>query len=205
MSQHVSIEVIFQVRNGIEILFKFKKKKREANVEELSGLAMTTQDVSTYDVFLVHSSEDEKIAHDIDVALIENGLKTYAHYRSEEDGFSVGKFVTDNIRHAVQNSRLVLILVTSNAVTSRWVTFEIVLSIEKSFVEDSMCVRLVFQGMSDEEIKQFKTGDIEYIPYYVLDFDNEAWKTDLVEKINGKSYKSKSLSCDNHIHDTPEL
>ena len=141
-----------------------------------------------YDVFIVHSSDDEGIARQINETLKENGLKTYVHFQSndEEDGFFTGKFVFDNITYAVQKSKTVLILVTENALRSSWVTFEIILSIEKSFQQESLCLRLVFHGISDEEIRRFKTGDLEYIPDFVLDLENETWKPDLVAKVKGK-------------------
>ncbi|XP_053404236.1 uncharacterized protein LOC123554288 isoform X2 [Mercenaria mercenaria] len=139
------------------------------------------RDDECYDVFIVHSSEDNSVAEQIDQGLTDKGLKTFAHYK---DGiFQVGRRVFDNVLFAISRSDIVLILLTQNALSSHWVTFEILIGLEKSYRENAMCVRLVFQGVSETERLGFKTGTLELIPDIVVDFSEDSWKGNLVSKI----------------------
>ena len=68
-----------------------------------------------YDVFLVHSSDDKKYAIQIKSSLSDRGLRIYAHY-DEGGSFDIGKPTVDSIMGAVNTSRIVLILMTPNAI-----------------------------------------------------------------------------------------
>ena len=149
--------------------------------------ALAPEKQQQYDVFLVHSSEDNAKAMQINEALKAKDMNTWAHYK-EGNEFFVGKPIFDNIIYAVERSKIVLILVTKNALHSSWVTFEMILSFEKSNREKSMCARLVFEGVTEEEKKKFLTGDLELIPSVTIDFNKDKWVEELVEKINGKLY-----------------
>ena len=68
-----------------------------------------------YDVFLVHSSDDKEAAIQIKTSLSSKGLRVYAHY-DEGSKFDIGKPTVDSIMSAVNASRIVLILLTPNAI-----------------------------------------------------------------------------------------
>ncbi|XP_045200273.2 uncharacterized protein LOC123554293 [Mercenaria mercenaria] len=151
-----------------------------------------------YDVFIVHSSEDNEVAEKIDQGLTDKGLKTFAHYK---DGtFQVGRRVFDNVLFAVSRSDIVLILLTQDALSSHWVTFEVLMGLEKSHRENAMCVRLVFQGVSEAERLGFKTGTLELIPDIVVDFSEDSWKDDLASKIKEKVTMRDILPAGNVAH-----
>ncbi|XP_060603164.1 uncharacterized protein LOC132756179 [Ruditapes philippinarum] len=159
----------------------------------------TTEQDEKYDVFLVHSSEDNGTADTINTALNEMGLKTFAHYKEGVE-FPAGRPVFDNILHAVKQSKIVLVLLTQNAIKSQWVTFEILMGLEKSHREDEMCVRLVFEGISEKEREEFKKGSLDAIPDVVLDFNKESWKQTLVDKINERVKMQELLPAGNVAH-----
>lgn len=137
-----------------------------------------------YDVFLVHSSEDNTTAHVINAALQKTGFKTYAHYKEGVE-FPAGRPVFDNIIHAVNCSKIILVLLTKQALRSQWVTFEVLMGLEKSHREENMCVRLVFQGVSDTERSEFKKGSYHWIPDVVVDFNKESWIDELTATLKG--------------------
>ena len=68
-----------------------------------------------YDVFLVHSSDDKEAAIKIKSSLSAKGLGVYAHY-DEGSSFDIGKPTVDSIIGAVNMSKIVLILLTPNAI-----------------------------------------------------------------------------------------
>ena len=67
-----------------------------------------------YDVFLVHCTDDKPLAIQVKEALSEKGLKIFAHY-DEGTTFMIGKPTVDCIMGAVKISKIVLILMTENA------------------------------------------------------------------------------------------
>lgn len=152
-----------------------------------------------YDVFLVHSSDDNETAHIINLALQEKGFKTFAHYK-EGIEFPAGRPVFDNIIHAVKSSEIILILLTKQALRSQWVTFEVLMGLEKSHREDNMCVRLVFQGVSEKERNEFKKGCYHWIPDVLLDFNKDSWKDDLASKLREKVKMRELLPAGNVAH-----
>ena len=69
----------------------------------------------TYDVFLVHSHDDKAAAVQIKSNLTAKGLEIYAHF-DEGSTFGIGKPTVNSIMEAVNMSRVVLILLSHNAV-----------------------------------------------------------------------------------------
>ena len=69
----------------------------------------------TYDVFLIHSTDDTNAAFQIKTELSQRGLKTYAHF-DEGRTFGIGKPTVNSIMEAVSISKIVLILLTVNAI-----------------------------------------------------------------------------------------
>lgn len=67
-----------------------------------------------YDAFLVHCTDDKGTAMEIKQELSKKGLKIFAHY-DEGSTFKIGKPTVDSIAQAVKISRIVLILMTENA------------------------------------------------------------------------------------------
>ena len=144
---------------------------------------MAKQDVEKdFDVFLVYSKDDECAANQVIKELIRKGKKTYAHY---SDGkFNPGKPIVEGIKDAVEMSKIVLILLTSNALKSNWVTLELLLSFEKAVRSGEMCIRIVLYSITDEELKGLH--EIESIPKYKLDFNRDNWIESLIENMDGK-------------------
>lgn len=138
-----------------------------------------------YDIFIVHSGEDNDIAEFINKALRKKGKKTFAHYK-EGALFTPGKPVFDNIIHAVTCSKIVLILLTKKALESHWVSFEVLMGLEKSYHEKKMCVRFVFKGLSDSDKDKLMTGTYSTIPSIEVDFNKDNWVDELLSKIDGK-------------------
>ena len=67
-----------------------------------------------YDIFLVHCTDDQSLAVKVKEALTSKGLKIFAHY-DEGSTFKIGRATVDCIMEAVKISRIVLILMTENA------------------------------------------------------------------------------------------
>ncbi|XP_053404231.1 uncharacterized protein LOC123554295 [Mercenaria mercenaria] len=157
------------------------------------------QEEQEYDVFLVHSSEDNYTAHQINKGLKHEGFNTYAHYKEGVE-FPAGRPVFDNIIHAVKQSKIILILLTKNAMKSHWVTFEVLMGLEKSHRENKMCVRLVFQGVSETERKEFKKGAFHWIPDVIIDFNKDTWMKDLADKLREDVTMHELLPAGNVAH-----
>ena len=120
-------------------------------------------DEEHYDVFIVHSSENNALAKRINDGLMKQKLKTFAHYK-EGGLFGIGKPIVEGIKDAVAKSRIVLVLLTPQAIKSNWVTLELLLSAEKSVGSGEMCIRLVLHDVTEEELKKEKLMDLETIP-----------------------------------------
>ena len=75
---------------------------------------MSEQLEKEYDVFLVHCTDDKDLAIQVKEALTAKGLKIFAHY-DEGTTFKIGRATVDCIMEAVKISRIVLILMTENA------------------------------------------------------------------------------------------
>ena len=48
-----------------------------------------------------------------------------------------------------------------------------------------MCCRLCMVGLSDEERRQYQTGELVHIPSVIVDFNREGWADQLYAKIKG--------------------
>ena len=49
-----------------------------------------------------------------------------------------------------------------------------------------MCCRLCFVGISEEEKRQYRTGELKHIPSVTVDFNRESWADRLLASISGK-------------------
>ena len=136
----------------------------------------------TFDFFVVYCKVDEVLANHVNKELLRKGKKTYVHY---SDGkFNPGKPIVEGIKDAVEMSKIVLILLTSNALKSNWVTLELLLSLEKAVRSGEMCIRIVLYSITDDELKDLH--GIESIPKYKLDFNRDNWIDSLIENMDGK-------------------
>ena len=70
-------------------------------------------------------------------------------------------------------------------------TFEILLALERSQREGSMCCRLCFVGTSEEESKSYQTGELKHIPSLKIDFNQEDWADHLYANIKGEYLHTK--------------
>lgn len=157
---------------------------------------MAEKESERFNVFIVHKSEDQDTAELINKGLREKGLRTCAHY----EDFKFGKSVFDNILGAISHSDTVLILLTKNALKSSWVSFEVLMSLEKSQREGHMCLRILFVDVTEAEKKTFMRGTLELIPEITVDFNKEKWQDNLVEKINEKFEMRNLLPAGNVAH-----
>lgn len=149
-----------------------------------------------YDVFIVHTEDDHDVASQINKGLQEMGMKTSAHY----EDFSFGRSVFSNVIDLITNSKVVLILITSEALSSSWVSFEILMALEKANREQTMCLRLVFADVPDKEKAAFKHGTLRLIPDFTIDFNKDNWKKELVRNIKEKFPMEKLLPAGNVAH-----
>lgn len=68
---------------------------------------------------------------------------------------------------------------------SSWVSYEILLSLEKSQRESYMCCRLCMVGISEVERDRFQTGELKHIPSVIVDFNDHTWADQLLNSIRG--------------------
>ncbi|XP_053404229.1 uncharacterized protein LOC123554298 isoform X2 [Mercenaria mercenaria] len=152
-----------------------------------------------YDVFIVHSSKDAAKARIFNQALIDMGYVAFDNLK-EVSAFAIGRPVFDNIIHAVKHSKLVLILITKHAISSHWVTLETLVALEKSDRENILCVRLVFEGVSETERQNFKRGILTVIPDIIVDFNKDKWKEEFAAIIKENIPIQKLLPAGNVAH-----
>jgi hypothetical protein len=74
-----------------------------------------------YDIFLSYSSKDQGIGRELQERLRSNGLTCFL----AENSIGSGSRFTEAIREAVQQSRILLLLLTPNSVRSQWVMCEV--------------------------------------------------------------------------------
>lgn len=149
-----------------------------------------------YDVFLVHCTDDRDLAIQIKQGLASKGLNVFAHY-DEGTVFEIGMPTVDCINKAVKISKIVLILLTENALQSHWVSYEILLSLERSHREKSMCCRICMVGISEEERAKYQTGELKLIPSVIIDLKDESWVDEIVNNIKAEVHMGDILPSGN--------
>ena len=75
-----------------------------------------------YDLFISHSSEDSLLAHSIQETL-EKGLNITSFVA--KNNINVGTLWPNELKHAIVNCPVAIVLVTTNSVNSPWVHAEI--------------------------------------------------------------------------------
>lgn len=73
------------------------------------------------DVFISYSAVDEAVAHELKRCLEEQDLTVFL----SSDNIPAGAKWRDELHEAMRNSRVVLVILTRNSLTSQWVLFEI--------------------------------------------------------------------------------
>ncbi|KAK3584675.1 hypothetical protein CHS0354_001260 [Potamilus streckersoni] len=136
---------------------------------------------SSYDVFLVHCEADKLIAMHIDGVLSKAGMKCIASFK--DNLFPPGREIFENIKHAVENSRVTLVLLTKESKNSPWVTLETILALEKSQRLKHICIRLLLQGIEKSDEKELKVGILENLPHLFMDVGSSDWEDRLIESI----------------------
>ena len=94
--------LICEIHVYFSLNFRFKQKKMAEGLDK------------EYDVFLVHCTDDRDLAVTIKEGLATRGLNVFAHY-DEGTTFNIGMPTVDCINKAVKISKIVLILLTENA------------------------------------------------------------------------------------------
>ena len=64
-------------------------------------------------------------------------------------------------------------------------SYEILLSLEKSQREGCMCCRLCMVGISEAERARYQTGELKLIPSVIIDLNDETWADLLEANIRG--------------------
>ena len=64
-------------------------------------------------------------------------------------------------------------------------SYEILLSLEKSQREGCMCCRLCMVGISEAEQARYQTGELKLIPSVIVDLKDATWADKLKESITG--------------------
>ena len=64
-------------------------------------------------------------------------------------------------------------------------SYEILLSLERSHLEKSMCCRICMVGISEEERAKYQTGELKLIPSVIVDLKDESWVDEIVNNIKG--------------------
>ena len=79
-------------------------------------------------------------------------------------------------------------------------TFEILLALERSQREGTMCCRLCLVGITEEEAKTYQTGELKHIPSVTVDFNQGDWADHLYANIKGKLLHEASHSQSVHSY-----
>ncbi|KAL3848164.1 hypothetical protein ACJMK2_019038 [Sinanodonta woodiana] len=156
---------------------------------------MASLDEPAYDVFLVHCEADKSTAMHIDGVLSKAGMKCIASFK--DNLFPVGREILENIKYAVENSRLTLVLLTKESKNSPWVTLETVLALEKSQRLKHLCIRLLLQGIEKSDERELKVGILGNLPHLFIDVGSGDWEDRLVESIREPCPISKILPAGN--------
>ena len=64
-------------------------------------------------------------------------------------------------------------------------SFEILLSLERSQREGSMCCRLCMVGISEDQRRDYQIGELKHIPSVIVDFNQPDWVDRLYASITG--------------------
>ena len=64
-------------------------------------------------------------------------------------------------------------------------SYEILLSLEKSHREGCMCCRLCMVGISESERVRYQKGELKHIPSVIVNLKDEAWADELEASIRG--------------------
>ncbi|XP_071034400.1 toll-like receptor 6 [Parasteatoda tepidariorum] len=115
--------------------------------------------VYKYDAFISYNSNDTSwIASSLIPALERQDpkLKLCIHDRD----FEVGRFITENILEAIENSRKVILILTEEFVKSEWCMFELHMAQHRLFDETRDCLILIKLKKVD---KKFYTKHLKYL------------------------------------------
>ncbi|KAK3584674.1 hypothetical protein CHS0354_001259 [Potamilus streckersoni] len=148
-----------------------------------------------YDVFLVHSEADKETTIYIDGVLSKAGINCIASFK--DNLFPPGREIFENIQHAVENSKVTLVLLTNESKSSPWVTLETILALEKSQRLKQVCIRLLLLGTEKSDEDKLRVGILESLPHLFIDVASSEWEHSLVELIRAPSAFTDILPAGN--------
>ena len=145
-----------------------------------------------YEAFLINSAEDEDLAKQLWENLKGRGYRITQH--QDPDGpFQLHRDrpVYENMRDAIENSGKLLVLFTKDALTSGYVSLEMILGIEKSLQTRRMGLYLLIVGsndlgyMTNEEVDSRKHGLLGVVPHLNVNLDQADWAERLLINLRG--------------------
>ncbi|KAL3848167.1 hypothetical protein ACJMK2_019041 [Sinanodonta woodiana] len=144
-------------------------------------MALSEEPKYEYDVFLVHCEADINTAMDIDNVLSDAGIKCIASFK--DNAFLPGREIYENVKHATEQSRISLVLLTKESKDRPWVTLETILALEKSQHLKQLCIRLLLKGIEKSDEAELKVGILGNLPHLYINIGSSDWKDRLVESI----------------------
>ncbi|XP_045200260.2 uncharacterized protein LOC123554287 isoform X2 [Mercenaria mercenaria] len=153
----------------------------------MSDVASKTADAARYkyDVFIVYKTdEDEDLALQIDKELERNSLKVIAQWKPE--AFPAGHPIFESIDKCVNNSAKTLVILTKQALESKWIILELIHTIEQSKRRNVLTLRLLLHGVNDKDVKFLKRGLLASVPHFSLDLKKDDWAERLIENIQNE-------------------
>ncbi|KAH3885702.1 uncharacterized protein LOC127840882 isoform X2 [Dreissena polymorpha] len=138
----------------------------------------------TYDVFLMHVTEDKKITETIYNVLTEAGLICAADF-GDGKCFPFGRPVSESIRRLVRESRTSVLVLTKTAVESPWINLETIHALEESKYRGNQLVfRLLLIDVDEDEVPALKVGCLERLPHFIAKFSEDGWEKKLLDSLN---------------------
>lgn len=105
---------------AVAIMHRLEDEENYKDFLESRGAKFEPLSPARYDVFISYSSEDQKVANEIMKMLTTEGLRCFLASKS----IGTGTLWKNEIRNALHESRVVVILLTPNSISSAWVLVE---------------------------------------------------------------------------------
>ncbi|XP_052782726.1 uncharacterized protein LOC128218979 [Mya arenaria] len=141
-----------------------------------------------WDVFIVHSGEDEEKAKGIYDELSKQGIRCVAQFCSE--AFTPGKSVFDNIVKLISKSHRTILLLSENSKKSSWINLETILAIEQTQHRggnNDLVLRILLVDIDEKDVPALRTGVLQNVPALCISFKEQNWvekvKSSLKERI----------------------
>jgi hypothetical protein len=138
-------------------------------------------------VFIIHSSEDKLLVKKINPELTKRRLKCVVDHKD----FTPGQTIVNNMANSVQGSTKTLMVVSQAALESNFVTFELILALEKSQRTNRLVVVMLLVDVEEDDPRLTNNAFMEVIPKIKMPTDTDAdssWLDKLAELLTSKIY-----------------